>query len=92
MGAIWAYRVNGGPFGGRNLDVVYPGGKRFDPLGLADDPDVAAEVKVREIRIGCLAMFFMFRYCVQAAIISQAPVENWATHIVDLFCGERVDS
>ena len=42
MGAIEAYRVNGGPFGGRGLDLVYPGGKRFGPLGLANDRDVAA--------------------------------------------------
>ena len=27
MGAIEAYRVIGGPFGGRDLDLVYPGGK-----------------------------------------------------------------
>ena len=27
MGAIEAYRLNGGPFGGRDLDLVYPGGK-----------------------------------------------------------------
>ena len=27
MGAIRAYRVNRGPFGGRDLDLVYPGGK-----------------------------------------------------------------
>ena len=27
MGAIEAYCVNGGPFGGRDLDLVYPGGK-----------------------------------------------------------------
>ena len=27
MGAIEAYRVNGDPFGGRDLDLVYPSGK-----------------------------------------------------------------
>ena len=27
MDAIEAYRVIGGPFGGRDLDLVYPGGK-----------------------------------------------------------------
>ena len=27
MGAIEAYRVIDGPFGGRDLDLVYPGGK-----------------------------------------------------------------
>ena len=52
MGAIEAYRVNGGPFGGRDLDLVNPSGKQFDPLGLADDPDTAAELKVKEIKKG----------------------------------------
>ena len=35
MGAIEAHRVNSGPFGGRDLDLMYPSGKQFNPLGLA---------------------------------------------------------
>ena len=46
MGAIEVSRVNGSPFGGRDLDLVYPIGKRFNSLGLADHPDMAAERKV----------------------------------------------
>ena len=89
MGAIEACSVNG-PFGGRDLDVVYPGGMWFDPLGLADDSDVVAELKVKEIRNGRLAMLSMFGYYVQAAVTSQGPVENWASHMADPFAANRL--
>ena len=68
MGAIEAYRVNGGLFGGRDLDLVYSSGGRFNRLGLADDPDVAAELKVKEIRNGRLAMLSMLGYYVRAPV------------------------
>ena len=84
-GAIEAYRENDGPFGGRDLDMVNPSGKQFDPLGLADDPDTAAELKVKEVKEGRMAMLSLFGNYVQAAVTGQGPVEHWASHNADPF-------
>jgi light-harvesting complex II chlorophyll a/b binding protein 4 len=57
-------------------DRCYPGGN-FDPLGLADEPDRAIQLKTAEIKHSRLAMVAFLGFAVQAGFTdSTSPLEN----------------
>jgi light-harvesting complex II chlorophyll a/b binding protein 4 len=57
-------------------DRCYPGGN-FDPLGLADEPDRAIQLKTAEIKHSRLAMVAFLGFAVQAGFTdSTSPLDN----------------
>lgn len=57
-------------------DADYPGGSPFDPLGLANDPEMFERQRCYELHVGRAAMVAFSGFAAQAAATGAGPLEN----------------
>ena len=62
-------------------DPAYPGGPFFNLFNLGKTDEALADLKLKEIMNGRLAMLAMFGYGAQACMTHKGPIENWADHV-----------
>mmetsp|Transcript_11243 Transcript_11243/g.22611 ORF Transcript_11243/g.22611 Transcript_11243/m.22611 type:complete len:345 (-) Transcript_11243:392-1426(-) len=82
MGGAEAYRSSGSLPDGTALDNLHPGGP-FNPLKLGKTDEELAELKVKEIKNGRLAMVSMLGFYIQAAATGEGPLQNLIDHRAD---------
>eukprot|EP01018_Ginkgo_biloba_P005930 Gb_25594 [translate_table: standard] len=63
------------------LEIGYPGGPLFNPVGLARDVSKSQPLKLKEIKNGRLAMVAMVGIAVQASITHTGPINNLVAHL-----------
>ena len=82
VGQAEAFRAGGSAPGVDVSDKLYPGGP-FDPLNLGADPETLAELKVKEIKNGRVAMVACAGFFVQAIVTKESPMANLDAHLAD---------
>mmetsp|Transcript_23809 Transcript_23809/g.35698 ORF Transcript_23809/g.35698 Transcript_23809/m.35698 type:complete len:346 (-) Transcript_23809:341-1378(-) len=82
MGGAEAFRNAGALPSGEELDKFHPGGP-FNPLKLGKTDEELAELKVKEIKNGRLAMVSMLGFYIQAATTKGGPIQNLIEHRAD---------